>query len=342
MIGFHISKFYASQGHEVVVMDNLERSDLLGHRVGKFRKYYNHKELERLGVEVLDYDVSDQKQWEAVGTSFSADYIFHMAAQCGVPTSIANPRRDFEVNTVGTFNMLEYARKHGSRVVYASTNKVYPIHSGWVKDREKLRWVWAEPAMERNGFPTSGGPVDRYTGGSRTPYGNSKYAGDLLCQEYYHIYGVPTGVFRMSCIYGDHQFGFAEQGWATWFAIATAACKDLTIFGDGCQVRDMLWVEDLVKAYNAFATSETIDHGIWNTGGGPRFTMTLNDCLDDLEEIVGRRSPVSYDDWRPSDQRIYTSDIGQLMSDFGWEPTVSPREGLERIYEWIRPIVHIF
>lgn len=341
LIGFHVSQFYATHGHEVVVLDNLERSSLLGHRVSGLRKNFNRDALHRMGVSVVEQDVSSEEVWKNLGSIFSADYIFHLAGQCGVPTSIEDPRRDFEVNTIGTFNMLEYARKHGSRVVYASTNKVYPLHVGWTKDKETLRWKWEDPFFHANGFPVSPGMNHDYLSGSRTPYGTSKYAGDLLCQEYHHTYGVPTGVFRMSCIYGDHQFGFEEQGWATWFAIACMSSRDITIYGDGCQVRDMLWVDDLVEAYNAFMTSN-LNHGVWNIGGGPKFTLSLNECLDMLEEIVGRRSPVTYDEWRPSDQRVYTSNINPLKNSLGWTPKVTPREGLERVVEWAKPIIHVF
>ena len=259
-----------------------------------------------------------------------------MAAQTSVPASIKNPRRDFEINTVGTLNMLEFAKQCGSRVTYASTNKTFPIHNKWKLEGD--RWRWEEEDLHENGWPVT--PMDNE--GSRTPYGNSKFAGDTLCQEWHHIYGIPTGIFRKSCIQGTHQFAFESQGWISWFIIATLKGEPIRIFGDGKQVRDVLWVEDVVKAYDCFARSDTIDHGVWNLGGGPSFTLSLNECLDIIEEVTGKRSPVTYHDWRPSDQRVYTSNITPLKDEFGWEPTVTPTTGIERIVEWVEPIIDIF
>lgn len=342
MIGFHIARFYAENGDNVFVVDNLERSKLLGHEVSQERRTYNFKELEALGCKMFPLDISSTTTWRLVPRP---DVIFHMAAQCGVPTSIDNPTRDFEVNTVGTQMMLEHARKSEARVVYASTNKVYPIHDAWEFDGgsniegqlRNPRWLWRNPVLNEQGWP-----IRDDLRGSLTPYGTSKRCGDLLCQEYYHTFGVPTGVFRMSCIYGDHQFGFEEQGWATWFAIATLKGDPIKIYGDGHQVRDMLWVGDLVQAYHKFATSTEVHHGVWNMGGGPRFTMSLNECLDILERLTGKRSEISYHDWRPSDQKVYTSDIRPVVDALDWDPEVSPMEGMARVVDWVGANLEIF
>src|SRR5271166_399589 len=263
LIGFHAAKLYEAQGDEVVVMDNLERSDLLGHSVTSERMMFN---VDALGqnIQWWDLDVSDQNSWRGVG---KFDTILHFAGQCGVPTSIASPRRDWEVNANGTLNVLEYAREHGSTVCLASTNKVYPLHTGWV--RQDDRWVFENQVWRKHGFPTVPSLI-----GARTPYGNSKMAADLLCQEWAHTYGIKTGIFRMSCIYGPNQMGFEEQGWATYFVICCLKGWPITIFGDGHQTRDMLYVEDCVRAYEAFAESD-LKHGVFNLGGGPSNTMTL-------------------------------------------------------------------
>ena len=177
--------------------------------------------------------------------------------------------------------------------------------------------------------------------GPRTPYGASKYSADILCQEYAHTYGVKTGVFRMSCIYGPAQFGFAEQGWAMWFVHAALKRLPLTIFGDGKQVRDMLYVEDCVKAYDAFHKSD-LKHGVFNLGGGPKNTLSLIECIRMLEEMTGKKLDVSYDDWRDSDQKTYVSDIRPIKNYLGWEPTVSPADGMARSLEWVKDNLHIF
>ena len=347
LIGSHIATHYHAAGHEVLVIDNLERSQLLGHEVQADRKNFNHDRLRKLGIRVKTLDVSKPFTWELIGEDweFSPDYILHMAAQCGVPTSIRDPLRDFEVNTMGTILMLEFARKHGSKVVYASTNKVYPLHGPWYLDEEAKRYRWAMMDWDDHGFPVDGHHALRKCNPeyliNRTPYGTSKYAGDLLCQEYYHTYGVETGIFRMSCIYGDHQFAFEEQGWASFFVIAALKGLPIKVFGDGFQVRDMLWVDDVVDAYDCFLTSK-VPHGVWNLGGGPTWTLSVNRCIDIVQKITGETLNVTYEDWRPSDQRIYTSDIRPLYDQFGWTPSVAPYHGLKRVSDWAKPIIEVF
>jgi CDP-paratose 2-epimerase len=334
LIGFNIAKHYVQKGHNVEVMDNLERSSLLGHsEVEEERTTFNFNELKELGVRTYRLDVSEQKSWNLRP---NYDVIFHMAAQCGVPTSIENPRRDFEVNVQGTFNALEHARKTGGTLIYASTNKVYPIHDNFrlVGDR----WQFDNDEWNQNGFPAR--DMNKLSG-SRTPYGWSKYSGDLLCQEWNTTYGVRTGVFRMSCIYGKNQFGFEEQGWATWFSIATQKNLPITIFGDGKQVRDMLYVEDVVGAYDAFLRSD-LDSGVFNLGGGWDNTISLNECLTILEEIYGKRSPITYEDWRPLDQKCYVSDISALREGLGWSPKVDPKTGLTLVSKWVKDNINIF
>ena len=334
LIGFNTAKYYAEQGHTVDVMDNLERSDLLGHRVSEERRTFNSRALKELGVNVHHFDVSKQEDW----INFDGhDLVIHLAGQCGVPCSIENPRRDFEVNTIGTFNALEYARQHDATLIFASTNKVYPIHQAFVRNYDDTRWHFLNHQWEACGV----GLAAEGLAGSRTPYGTSKYAADIMCQEYAHTYGLKTGVFRMSCIYGPNQFGFAEQGWATWFLIATLKGLPITIYGDGCQVRDMLYVEDCVKAYDAFHRSRE-KHGVYNLGGGVHNTLSLNECLDELEEITSMRSEVTYEDWRPSDQKIYTSDLDKVKAHLTWAPTTPPREGLLHTRDWVIKNLDIF
>jgi CDP-paratose 2-epimerase len=334
LIGFNAAKYYAEQGHEVDVMDNLERSDLLGHRVSEERRTFNSLALRQLGVNVFHYDVSVRRDW----LQFDGhDLILHYAGQCGVPTSIENPRRDWEVNAVGTFNGLEYAREHDATFCFASTNKVYPIHDAFVFDEKDDRWHFLNHKWDKLGV----GLEATSEVGSRTPYGASKYSADLMCQEYAHTYGLKTGVFRMSCIYGPNQFGFAEQGWATWFIIAALKRLPLTIYGDGKQVRDMLYVEDCVKAYDAFYKSD-LDHGVFNLGGGDKNTLSLHECIHQLQEDLDIKLDVSYDDWRPSDQKVYISDIRPLKRHLDWKPEVSPAEGLQATTVWVKDNLDIF
>ena len=342
LIGSHIAEYYVKNGNEVVVLDNLERSKLLGHEVSEARKWYNYRRVKDMGCEMDSGDVSSKVSVDHVFRSHEGfDYVVHCAGQCGVPTSIADPRRDFEVNTLGTLNILENARKWNSRVVYASTNKVYPIHKGWdlYSESDSPRWRWTADFRHTHGWAVT----DMMTcSGTRTPYGTSKYAGDLYCQEYTGIYGVPTGIFRMSCIYGEHQMAFEEQGWISWFSIALEKGLPLTIYGDGYQVRDVLHVSDVVQAYDAFLSSGN-KGGVWNLGGGPKNTLSIIECIDMLQEIRGKKFVnIEYKDWRPSDQRVYTSDILPMNRVFSWRPQINPRDGMERIVEWVKKVHDVF
>lgn len=336
MIGYHISKMHLDRGDEVVVMDNLERSVLLDKEVSWERRYHNWDLLTKAGAHCHGGDVSIRTEWPHF---FRADRVYHVAAQTSVPASMTHPTRDFEINTLGVQHMLEYARRCGSKVVYASTNKVYPIHDEFVKD-ENNKWEWEEESFQQYGFPKDGhGYVME---GARTPYGNTKYMGDLLCQEYYHSFDVPTGIFRMSCIFGTHQFAFEEQGWITWFVIANLKGLPLKIFGDGDQVRDVLWVEDVVRAYDFFMNSNK-EHGIWQLGGGPKQAISLNEALELIEKITGKKFvKIEKADWRPADQRIYTSDIDPIAQDLGWTPTLSIEEGLGKVARWAEGILEVF
>jgi CDP-paratose 2-epimerase len=168
-----------------------------------------------------------------------------------------------------------------------------------------------------------------------TPYGASKYVGDLYTQEYARIYGMKTGVFRMSCIYGTRQFGFEDQGWVAWFIIAALLDKPITIYGDGKQVRDLLYVDDLVQAYDFFIRSD-IKHGVWNIGGGPEYTTSLNEFIEFLEKETGKIVKTTLRSWRPSDQKVYISDLSKINKELGWKPYVSPKNGYKTLIDWVR------
>lgn len=339
LIGYHTCLYYARQGHSVVSIDNLERSSLLGHKVSDARHFFNKNALDKEGVVNWPWDVSVAGHWDGIRVRERFDLVVHLAGQCGVPTSINDPARDFQVNAVGTLNALEYCRKVGATLILASTNKVYPIHED---PKKKPTWVkWGDRWVFQDMVLNSGIPVDHPFKGARTPYGNSKYAADLMCQEWSHTYGIRTGVFRMSCIYGPNQFGFEEQGWATWFAIAAMKGYPITIYGDGHQVRDMLYVEDCVNAYDAFVRSD-LPHGVFNLGGGMGNTLSLSEHLSLLEERLGKKIEVKYADWRPLDQKCYISDISKFQASCHWEPVVSPQEGMERVIEWVGSNLEVF
>jgi len=230
---------------------------------------------------------------------------------------------------------LEAARRADvSNFIYSSTNKVY----GDNVDKLPLMELDKEYRYKTTYGIDEGFSIDRC---EHTPYGCSKLAADLYVQDYGHLYGIKTGVFRMSAIYGPNQFGVEDQGWVAWFAIATLLGKPITIYGDGKQVRDTLYVEDLIKAYDAFLKSK-VKNGVYNIGGGIKNKTSLLQLIDLLEKLTGKRSEFNYADWRPADQKVYISDTHKIKHELGWEPTTSLKEGLIKLIRWIEANKRIF
>ena len=276
------------------------------------------------------------RQLESVAKD--AEVIFHTAAQTAVTTSVTDPRPDHEVNIQGTFNMLEAARKSGRNpsIIYCSTNKVFGDNVNKVGVVEKSDHYEFEPEYKVGISETFSIDLCEHT-----PYGVSKLAGDLYVQDYAHVYGLKTGVFRMSCIYGTRQLGVEDQGWVAWFTIATLLGKPLTIYGDGKQVRDVLFVTDLIELYDSFLKS-SLKHGVFTTGGGPKNTLSLLQLLGLLEKFTGKRSKVSFSDWRPSDQKVFVADISSARKALGWEPKISPAEGVKKLVEFVSANKNLF
>ncbi|MFN2182882.1 MAG: SDR family NAD(P)-dependent oxidoreductase [Anaerolineae bacterium] len=320
-IGSNLAHRLAGEGHEVVVYDNLSRPGA-------------EKNVDWLRAELGDRwtlihaDVRDSAALcRAAETS---DVIYHLAAQTAVTTSVHDPRADFEVNALGTFNVLEAARLSGRRpiVVYSSTNKVY----GGMED---VALVEGETSYSYRDYPH--GIAETYPLDFHSPYGCSKGTGDQYVRDYARIYGLPTVVFRQSSIYGTRQFGVEDQGWVAWLLIATVTGQPITIYGDGKQVRDLLWVDDLLSLYDAAVKQIDVAAGeVYNVGGGPENTLAVWEGLRPLlQELIGRDVPVSYDDWRPGDQQIFAADIRKAERELGWRPRTSPEEGVRRLYEWV-------
>jgi CDP-paratose 2-epimerase len=327
-IGSHVAERFAADGWSVRVLDNLSRAKLL--KKPDRNSTFNWDYLGRqAGIELIKGSVADADLVRQAADG--CQVIVHAAAQTAVTTSVTDPRADFENNIVGTFNVLEAARAQSVKpaVVFCSTNKVYGENVNGVGLVEQpKRWAF-EPGMA-GGIPETF-PIDHC---EHTPYGVSKLTGDLYMQDYAHLYGIKIGVFRMSCIYGTRQFGLEDQGWVAWFTIAALLGKPITIFGDGKQVRDVLYVEDLVDAYRAFLDSSHA-HVVVNMGGGPDFTMSLHELLDILKAKTGVSPTVGYADWRPSDQKVYISNIEKAGKLLGWAPTTRPDEGVGKLIDWV-------
>jgi CDP-paratose 2-epimerase len=310
------------RGDEVIIYDNLSR-DGSEANVDWLRECYGEDAF-RLVVK----DVRDDAA--LVEAARGVDVIVHLAGQTAVTTSVEDPRTDFEANALGTFNVLEAARRAGSEpiVLYASTNKVYGgMEEVTVLERE-TDYAYADFP---HGIPETQ-PLDFCS-----PYGCSKGAGDQYVRDYARIYDLPTVVLRQSCIYGPRQMGVEDQGWVAWFIIAAVTNQPITIYGDGKQVRDVLYIDDLLNAYDAAIENIDVAAGrVYNVGGGPAHTMSVwAEFGPILEELMERPIPVSYSDWRPGDQRIYVSDIRRAGRELGWHPQVGVKEGIRRLYEWV-------
>jgi CDP-paratose 2-epimerase len=326
-IGSHVAEYYALRGHNILVLDNLSRLKLLKKRKKELTANWEYLQKYK-NIELIRGDIRDKEK--VAELSRNVNVIVHTAAQTAVTVSVTNPREDFEVNSIGTFNILEGARKSPERpiIIFCSTNKVYGGNVNKIKVvEEKTRYSF--PPNFQFGIPESFG-IDNC---EHTPYGCSKLTGDIYMQDYARLYGLKIGIFRMSCIYGTRQFGVEDQGWVAWFTIATLLGKPITIYGDGKQVRDILYISDLIDAYDRFIKSD-LKWGVFNIGGG-KFTLSLIELINLIEEETGKRSEIKYEDWRPGDQKVYISDIRKVHQQLGWTPKVKPQEGVSLLIQWI-------
>jgi CDP-paratose 2-epimerase len=258
------------------------------------------------------------------------DVIIHLAGQVAVTSSVQDPRDDFEANALGTFNVLEAARLSENKpiVIYASTNKVYGgMEDIQIKEKD-TRYQYVKLLK---------GISESYPLDFHSPYGCSKGAGDQYARDYARIYGMQSVVFRQSTIYGPRQFGIEDQGWMAWLMIAAVLGKPIQIYGDGKQVRDMLYVDDLLDAYDAAIENIELAAGqVYNIGGGPQNTISIwKEFGPILENLTGRTIPVTWDKWRPGDQRIFVSNITKVCSDLGWHPKTELSDGITRLFNWI-------
>ena len=330
-IGTNAADHYLSAGRRVTILDNFSRAGTRENARWLMERHGERGDLLRV-VEAdirTDYAVLRREAEDA-------DVILHFAAQVAVTTSVTDPREDFEINALGTFNVLEAARHAASRpiVLYSSTNKVYGKMADLAARERGGRYEYEACAT---GIPESR-PLEFYS-----PYGCSKGAGDQYVLDYHRIYEVPTVVFRQSCIYGPHQFGIEDQGWVAWFAIQAMRQRPIVIYGDGKQVRDVLYVGDLVAAFDLAIDNIGRTAGqAYNIGGGPANTMSLLELLAMLEAHFGRAPHFSFDDWRPGDQLVYVSDVSKARADFGWAPRVDARSGLRHLLTWLGENEQVF
>lgn len=322
-LGTNICDALATRGRSVVVFDNLSRPRV-HENAGWLRT--RHPRC----VRVIKGDVRDADALSAAVEGSAA--VIHLAAQVAVTTSIVQPVEDFEINARGTLNVLEAVAHQNPQapVLFASTNKVYGkliADSAFKVSGE--RYVPADPNLA-GGFSEQT-PLSFYS-----PYGCSKGVADQYVIDYARIFGLRTCVFRMSCLYGPHQYGNEDQGWLAHFLISAVLQRPIAIYGDGYQVRDALFVDDAVAAYLlALDNINRVSGRAFNLGGGPGNAISLRELLRHLKEMTGRPAVLSWHPWRPGDQRWYVSDTSQLSQAMGWQARVNVGSGLRRLAAWV-------
>jgi CDP-paratose 2-epimerase len=313
-----------AEGERVVLLDDLSRPGVESNLAWL--------EAEAGGAfELVQADVRDAGA--VARAAREATSVFHLAAQVAVTTSLERPLLDFEVNARGTLNVLEAVRGRPERprLLFTSTNKVY----GALEDlelRERERRYVPPPGSRYAAGVSEVRPVEFHS-----PYGCSKGAADQYVLEWARTFGVPAVVFRMSCIYGPHQQGTEDQGWLAHVVRSALRGERITIYGSGKQVRDALYVDDLVEAFLlARAGAPALAGEAFNVGGGPANTLSLLELVDLLQRLEGARPPLAFADWRLADQRWYVSDTGKLRAATGWTPRVAVDEGVRRLHAWLR------
>lgn len=322
-IGTNLADRLLGEGKRVMVYDSLAREGVERNLLWLKKKYG-----ERLIVQIADIRerVLLQRCVEM------ADAIFHLSAQVAVTQAIVTPVEDFDVNLRASFHLLEAVRKskHRPPLVFTSTNKVYGSLDHLGMDASPTRYIPMDKTIETLGLDEST-PLDFHS-----PYGCSKGAADQYILDYARSYGIRALVFRMSCVYGPHQFGTEDQGWVAHFLISALNGRGISIYGNGKQVRDILYVGDLVQAFVlALENMEALQGQAYNIGGGPKNSVSLREILVMISEMTGHALEVSHADWRVGDQLYYVSDTSKFSKATGWAPDRSVGDGLETLWKWL-------
>lgn len=323
-IGTNLAARLAGDGCRVRIFDNLSRPGV-ERNLRWLRQTYGES------IELVQEDIRDAA---AVHRALAdCDCVFHFAAQVAVTTSLMDPENDFEVNAHGTLNVLEACRDRSNppRLLFTSTNKVYGDLAHVPLARHGGRYAPQCEATAELGIDEDC-PLSFHS-----PYGCSKGTADQYVLDYARCWDLPATVFRMSCIYGPHQCGTEDQGWVAHFARQLLEGEPTMIYGDGCQVRDLLFVEDLVDAMlGALAHIDVTQGQAFNVGGGPDNAISVREAIEKLARLNGGTSQIRESDWRQGDQRYYVSDVRRLQNAIGWSPRVSVDEGLAHLYGWLK------
>jgi CDP-paratose 2-epimerase len=322
-IGSNLADRLAREGHNVLVYDALARPGVEAN-LAWLKQRHPHR------ISSVMADIRDEDAVAAAARD--AEAVFHFAAQVAVTTSLVEPREDFDINVRGTLNVLDAVRRRGEPVpvIFASTNKVYGDLGDVALQKTNDSYVPVDAGLRASGIGESR-PLDFHT-----PYGCSKGAADQYVLDYAKSYGLPSVVFRMSCIYGPHQHGNEDQGWVAHFGIRALEGRPITVYGDGAQVRDLLYVDDLVDAMLLARDNVGSLAGMpFNMGGGPENAVSLKEVLDLLCDLNGKPTALSFAEERKGDQRYYVADTRRFELATGWRPLVPAAYGIERLYRWL-------
>jgi CDP-paratose 2-epimerase len=322
-VGTNLAHRLLCAGRNVLVYDDLSRP-------GVERNWQWLQATHGNKVQLEDADMRDEKKLTRAVRH--ASQVFHFAAQVAVTTSLHNPLQDFEINARGTLNLLEAIRVLDERppLLFTSTNKVYGGLEDVSLELRDNRYEPQDESIRDNGIGETR-PLDFHS-----PYGCSKGCADQYVIDYARTFGLPAVVFRMSCIYGPHQFGTEDQGWVAHFLIRALEGAPITLYGDGKQVRDILFVEDLVDAFLlAQQHVNTLQGQAFNIGGGAANTTSLLELVELIGELCEHKPQVQFDDWRPGDQRYYVSDARKFAAATGWSARTDIRHGIEQLHAWL-------
>ncbi len=321
-IGTNVALFHLKKKHKVVVIDNLSRRGTEVN-LSLLKKYKNLK--------FYKVDIRDKEKIDKIfSQNKDGDIVYHLAAQVAVTTSVLNPYEDFEINVLGTINILEATRKYLPKTffIFSSTNKVYGGMEN-IKIEEKNGRYFAV------NYPN--GIDENFNLDFHSPYGCSKGAADQYVRDYSRIYGLDTVVFRQSCIYGPNQFGIEDQGWVAYFCIQALFDKEITIYGDGKQVRDVLYIDDLIDAYwLSYKYRKKVKGEIFNIGGGPQNQLSILEFIEYLKKKLSKPIKYRFSSWRPGDQKYFVSDNTKLYKYLNWIPKISMEQGVDKLINWIK------
>jgi CDP-paratose 2-epimerase len=329
-LGSHVCEYYKKKGADVVAFDNLTKHELMrtGFAINESR-LHNWKYLEKLKVDLAEGDIRNKS--DLLEAAKDCNFIVHTAAQPSMTISIESPEFDLMSNVVGTFNVLETARKVNAAIVSCSSIHVYGNDINKSLKEEKNRFVRKPETINEDN------PLMQ---GTTTPLHASKIATEFYIRAFAETYGLKAAVFRLTGMYGPRQFGGEDHGWVANFAIRTILGLPIKVFGTDKQVRDILYASDAAEAFDAFYKNQK--PGVYNIGGGPKNIISIKECLDLLSKMTKKKQNIEQKEFRTGDLWYFVSDISKAKKELKWEPKVSNEEGIGKLVKWIEENVNIF